>query len=147
MNSRSRKRQVNQMLHGRFQSPGVFWRSAEERAWDNMAPVGREFGSPDYDRLMQQDHNDFMSNLSSLVNECRNSCKDSEDPSDPDEIKDAVNVQIALHELGHDVSLAVAAAVWRHHSSSLMADWMLGAETVESAKRTLWFYCMPRPAT
>lgn len=47
-----------------------------------------------------------MSNLSSLVDEYRDSCRDSEDPSDPDERKDAVNVQIALHELGHDVSVA-----------------------------------------
>jgi hypothetical protein len=117
VNSRNRKRQVNQLLHGRLHSSGFFWRSAEEMAWENMAPVGREFGSPDYDRLMQQDHNDFMSNLSCLVDECRNSCKDSEDPSDPDELRDAVDVQIALQEYGHDVSLAVAAVVWRHHSS------------------------------
>ena len=40
-----------------------------------------------------------MSNLSSLVDEYRDSCRDSEDPSDPVERKDAVNVQIALHEL------------------------------------------------
>ena len=110
-----------------------------------MAPVEREFGSPDYDRLMQQDHDNFMSTLSSLVGECRDSCNDSEDPSDLDERKDAVNVQIALHELGHDVSVAVAAALWRHHSNSLMAGWMLGAETVASAKKTLWAYCMRNP--
>ncbi len=29
--------------------------TAENRAWLNMAPVGREFGSADYDRLMQED--------------------------------------------------------------------------------------------
>ncbi|MEB0033161.1 XRE family transcriptional regulator [Undibacterium sp. RTI2.1] len=27
-----------------------------ERAWDSMAPVGREFGSSDYERLMELDH-------------------------------------------------------------------------------------------
>lgn len=110
-----------------------------------MAPVGREFGSPDYDRLAQQDHDDFMSNLSSLIDEYSDSCKDNEAPSDPDERKDAVNVQIALHELGHDVSVAVAAAVWKHHSNSLMAGWMLGAETVASAKKTLFAYCSGTP--
>jgi len=26
----------------------------EDRAWLNMPPVGREYGSPDYERLMNQ---------------------------------------------------------------------------------------------
>jgi hypothetical protein len=30
--------------------------SLEARAWANIAPVGREFGSPDFDRLMEEDH-------------------------------------------------------------------------------------------
>jgi len=30
--------------------------TAEERAWDSMAPTGREFGSPDYIRLTQLDN-------------------------------------------------------------------------------------------
>ena len=144
MSSRSNKRRVANLFHGRFHSAFI-WRSAEDYEWLNVSPVGREFGSPDYDRLMQKDHDDFMSNLSSLVDECRDSCKDSGDPSDPDERKDAVNVQIALHELGHDVSVAVAAAMWIHYSNSLMAGWMLGAETVASAKKTLWVYCMRNP--
>lgn len=76
MNSRDRKCQVNQLFHGRFHPSGFFWRSAEDRAWDNMAPVGREFGSPDYDQLMQQDHDDFMSNLSNLVDICSNALVD-----------------------------------------------------------------------
>ena len=29
---------------------------AEDRLWDSMAPVGREFGSPDFERLMEDDH-------------------------------------------------------------------------------------------
>lgn len=29
--------------------------TAEDRAWLNMTPVGREFDSTDYDRLMQED--------------------------------------------------------------------------------------------
>lgn len=30
-------------------------RSLEDRLWDQMPPVGREFGSPDFDRLMGVD--------------------------------------------------------------------------------------------
>lgn len=30
-------------------------RSQEEQAWQDMSPVGREFGSPDYERLMRED--------------------------------------------------------------------------------------------
>ena len=28
----------------------------ELQDWDRMAPVGREFGSPDYERLEERDH-------------------------------------------------------------------------------------------
>ena len=28
-------------------------RSAEEQIWETVAPVGREFGSPDYERLLE----------------------------------------------------------------------------------------------
>jgi len=27
----------------------------EDRWWDDLCPVGREFGSPDFDRLMEED--------------------------------------------------------------------------------------------
>lgn len=146
MNNRDRKRRVSQRFHARFHHARFFWRSAEERAWENVVRVGREFGSPDYERLTQQDHDDVLSNLSRLVDLCSAACQDNEEPCDPEERQDAVNVQIALQELGQDVSLAVAAAVWRHHSQSLMACWMLGAQTVASAKRTVWAYCL-RPPT
>ena len=33
---------------------------AEMLAWDNMAPLGREFGSPEYERLSKLDHLAFM---------------------------------------------------------------------------------------
>ena len=46
MNSRKRKRSVNQLFHGRFHNSGFFWRSAEDIAWEKLAPVGRKFGSP-----------------------------------------------------------------------------------------------------
>lgn len=71
MSSRKRKRSVSQIFHARFYHSRFFWQSAEDRDWVNMAPVGGEFGSPDYDRLMQQDlSDDLRSNLSSLVNKC-----------------------------------------------------------------------------
>jgi len=28
----------------------------EDRPWDNLQPVGREFGSPDFERLTEEDH-------------------------------------------------------------------------------------------
>jgi len=28
----------------------------EDRLWDRMPTVGREFGSPDFERLMEEDH-------------------------------------------------------------------------------------------
>lgn len=34
-------------------------RSAEEQAWENMAPVGMEFGSPDFERLMHASIDDL----------------------------------------------------------------------------------------
>jgi len=33
-------------------------RSAEEQAWENMDPVGLEFGSPDFDRLIRESMKD-----------------------------------------------------------------------------------------
>lgn len=42
------------MFHGRFHGK-FLWRSAEEQAWLDVAPVGREFGSPDCERLEQLD--------------------------------------------------------------------------------------------
>ncbi len=50
MNNRSNKRRICMLFHGRFHGPFI-WRSTEDMAWDNLAPVGREFGSPDYERL------------------------------------------------------------------------------------------------
>lgn len=34
---------------------GRYTPTPEERAWERVAPVGREFGSPDYERLTQLD--------------------------------------------------------------------------------------------
>lgn len=85
---------------------------------------------------------EFQSNLSSLIEVCRDLADAKTGDINAEERQDAVNVQMALQELGQPVSLEVAAEVWRHHSSSLMAGWMSGAERIESAKKTLFFYCM-----
>lgn len=114
--------------------------SDEGRAWDSMHPVGREFGSPDYERLMEQDRVEFQSNLAGLIRECSDLAESRIGGVEANERRDAINVQIALQELGQHVSLGVAAEVWRHHSNSLMAGWMSGAETVASAKKTLFCY-------
>ena len=47
MNSRDRKGQI----YARYRQRGKFWLTAEDRSWLNMAPIGREFGSKDYERL------------------------------------------------------------------------------------------------
>ena len=52
----------------------------------------------------------------------------------------ALNVQSALAELNQDVSLEVAAEVWRHYSNSILAGWLTGAETPASAKEALFSY-------
>ena len=39
------------IVYLRFHGPCLWRRSAEEQAWLDVAPVGREFGSPDYERL------------------------------------------------------------------------------------------------
>ena len=141
MSSRSNKRRVANLFYQRFHSAFI-WQSAEDREWLNEAPVGREFGSPDYEELMEQDMKEFQLNLSSLIKVCSDLADAKTGDVDAEERQAALNVQIALQELGQPVSLEVAAEVWRHHSNSLMDGWMLGAETIKSAKKTLFFYCM-----
>lgn len=50
MSTRINKRRIYHLLHSRFHGKSL-WISAEEQDWLDMAPVGREFGSPDYERL------------------------------------------------------------------------------------------------
>lgn len=52
MSSRSNKRRIANLLYRRFHSAFI-WQSAEDREWLNATPVGREFGSPDYEKLME----------------------------------------------------------------------------------------------
>lgn len=51
MNARTNKRRIYDVFYRRFHGPCLWRRSAEEQAWLDVAPVGREFGSPDYERL------------------------------------------------------------------------------------------------
>jgi len=111
----------------------------EDLAWDTMAPVGREFGSPDFDRLMDEDAKKFASDLAQWIQQ--SSASNVALQLEEDEVSDARNVQLALRQLGQDVTLGVAASVWKHYSQSLIASWMSGAETVQSAARTLYLNC------
>lgn len=50
MNSKKRKLRVLRLFQSRFH--GRFrWLSNEERLWLDLTPVGREFGSKDFERL------------------------------------------------------------------------------------------------
>lgn len=54
MSARTNKRRIYTLFDRRFNGK-TWWRSAEEQAWLDMPPVGREFGSPDYERLQVLD--------------------------------------------------------------------------------------------
>ncbi len=119
--------------------------AVEDKAWDNMASVGREFGSPDFERLMKEDAKAFAANLASLIEECSRTETSKRLPKADDFLQHAINVQTALREFGQDVSVSMAAAVWEHYSASLAASWMSGADTVKSAKVALFMYCSGQP--
>lgn len=48
------KRRIYRLFYPHFRGERL-WRSKEEQAWLDVAPVGREFGSPDYERLQVLD--------------------------------------------------------------------------------------------
>ena len=66
---------------------------------------------------------------------------DCDYPFDSAERELAANVQAALCQLGHEVSLSDAAAVWEAYSLHLQAGWLAGAETIKSAGECLRVYC------
>jgi len=141
VNCRKRKRQISRLYDARLHGPSSTWPSAEERAWLDITPVGREFGSPDYERLEQEDHQRVRSNLKELVDFCSSAKSGVADLLDDREQRVAANVQQALCELGHDVTIEVAAAVWRHYSQALAANWMSGAESANRVKWMLISHC------
>ncbi len=111
----------------------------DNRAWESMVPIGSEFGSPDFDRLMDEDAKKFATDLNRWIRHSHQNCGAAS--LDSELSADALNIQIALWQLGQEVTLEVAAAVWKNYSKSLSAGWVAGAETVESAKRTLFLNC------
>lgn len=118
----------------------------EDIAWDNTAPVGREFGSPDYERLMEEDRVEFQAKLSKVVHGCRLTETSKSGTNQTGEfLQETINVQLALKELGQGVSVGVAAAVWEQYSISVAAAWMAGADTVPSAKKALITYVVSQP--
>jgi len=139
MSQRQRKRTVNELFHNRFYNPKFIWWSAEDRDWDNMAPVGREFGSPDFERLMQEDYERMRVTLARLVSICSKATATV--PEATEFRQEAINVQVALRDLGHDVNLDTAARVWMYYSNSLLAGWMHGAQTFESSRMAITGYC------
>lgn len=54
MNTRMIKRRIYRLFYRRFHGE-FLWRSKEEQAWLDVAPVGGEFGSPDFERLQVLD--------------------------------------------------------------------------------------------
>ena len=139
MSARRDKARILRLLDGRFYGP-VMWQSAEDIAWERIPPIGHEFGSPDYERLMEQDYLDVQTKVAEMVARCTAACLDNIDGFDANELSDAENVRVALQDLGHDVSLKVATTVWKEYSGALRASWIAGAETVKSAKDKLTFY-------
>lgn len=109
-------------------------------------PVGREFGSPDYDRLMAEDAKCFNRDLLAWI-EVANHSTDSEKIAHATQefSGDIHNIQDALKSLGQEVSIETAASVWIHYSKSLCAGWMSGADSIDSAAKTLFLNCPRRP--
>ena len=140
--AREPKDEPSQLLD-RYDATSAY--AEEIKAWDTMAPVGREFGSPDFERLMEEDAKAFEANLTRLIEECSRTETAKQPPRADEYLQHAINVQTALSEFGQDVSVSVAAAVWEHYSDSQCACWLLGAETVKSAKAALFRYCSGVP--
>jgi hypothetical protein len=55
MKARTIKRRRTKQAQGRLQCSYNLKRTPEEQAWLDIAPIGREFGSPDWERLAMLD--------------------------------------------------------------------------------------------
>lgn len=53
MNARKAKSRILRLMHSRLHKRSL--ELDELRRWDDIAPVGREFGSPDFERLLAED--------------------------------------------------------------------------------------------
>lgn len=108
----------------------------------DTAPVGREFGSPDYERLAVEDAAAFNSNLLAWIQVSRSRVSSEELSCATREFAaDVSNIQRALTKLGHEVSSVAAASVWIQLSKSYGHRWMSGADSIESTARTLYLNC------
>ena len=105
--------------------------------------MGREFGSPDYERLAQEDLEQVQANLARLILKCNRTSETV--PESSTFRADTINVQMALRELGHEIDLDTAATVWMHYSNSLCAGWMSGAQSQESARVCIATFCWSAP--
>lgn len=105
-------------------------------------PVGREFGSPNYDRLMAADAENFNADLWAWI-KVANCSINSEAIAYATQAfsGDIHNIQEALRKLGQEVSSETAASVWIHYSNSLCAGWISGADSIDSAVKTLYLNC------
>ena len=122
-------------------------RSQEESAWDTVVPVGREFGSQDFDRLTAKDQKSFKANLRRLINECKRKYATNNWTFSTEDLLDALVVQSVLGELGQDVNVTLAATFWKIYSDKLAASWMTGANSLRSARRAIFSYCRNPPGS
>ena len=122
-------------------------RSQEELAWDTVVPVGREFGSPDFDWLTAKDQKSFKANLVRLIDECKTSEATNKWTVSTEDLPDALVVQAVLGELGQDVSVTLAATFWKVYSDKLAASWMTGANSLRSARKAIFSYCINPPGS
>lgn len=54
MSARKNKRRISNLMYARLYRKPVRL-SDELQFWNNIVPVGREFGSPDFERLLEED--------------------------------------------------------------------------------------------
>lgn len=105
-------------------------------------PLGREFVSPNYDRLMAEDAENFNTDLSAWIKVAKHSINSEAIACATQEFSgDIHNIQDALRKLGREVSIETAASVWIHYSQSRCAGWMSGADSIDSAAKTLYLNC------
>jgi hypothetical protein len=112
-----------------------------DQSWVDFMPIGAEFGSPDYERLMRENDQRARAVLKSLVEVGMELVARQSHSPEIEFQNEAINVRLALQGLGQEVDLPVAETIWAHCSKNLFADWMSGAETVASARRTLLMHC------
>lgn len=54
MSTRKIKRRISRLMYARLYGKSARL-SDELKFWNNIVPVGREFGSPDFERLLEED--------------------------------------------------------------------------------------------